>query len=488
MNKYVSITIGILLQSILLACDVKKKAAQVPPNIVFIIADDVSWEDLGAYGHSTIQTPNINRLATEGLLFTNMFLTASSCSPSRASILTGRYPHNTGAAELHTPLPDHLTYFPELLKEKGYYTALAGKWHEGENTKRAYSTMLINKDENGEGGEAQWLSLLENRPKNQPFFFWLAPYDAHREWSEKSALRKVYRPKDVVVPAHLVDDLNTRKDLASYYNEITRLDDHIGLLLEALEREGIADNTLIVFTADNPRAFPGNKTLLHDRGLKTPFIVRWPAGISTSGAKVEALVSSIDIAPTLLKAAKVDVVSTIQGISFDALFQNPTSAFRNYVFGEHNWHDFEAYERSVRTLDHLLIVNQRPHLANQGPLDALTSASMESLLEGLEEESLTSLQASIFTQPRVTEELYDVKVDSLQVNNLAADSTYASVLDHLRVTLTKWQQETGDTVPDSLTKDWYDRTTGEALPNKGIRGEMPGAAKNASRNNNKGPF
>lgn len=471
----------------LAGCQPKKQVIQAP-NIIFIIGDDISWEDIGAYGHPAIRTPHIDQLAKDGLLFNNMFLTASSCSPSRTSILTGRYPHNTGAAELHTPLPDHLAYFPELLKEKGYFTALAGKWHEGENTRRAYDTLLVDKALNGEGGEAQWLHLLQSRPKEKPFFFWLAPYDAHRGWSANEEFDKPYKPGEVVVPAHLKDDAETRKDLALYYNEITRLDDYIGRLLTELEAQGIADNTIIIFTADNARAFPGNKTRLLDRGLKTPFVIKWPKGITEKGKQVDALVSAVDIAPTLLKLAKVDGVSSVQGVSFDQLLINPAATFRKYVFGEHNWHDYEAYERSVRTKDHLYILNKRPLLINDGPIDANQSPSALALKKGRADSTLTPLQGEVFLFPRPAEEFYVMATDSLQEQNRIADSTYTETVDQLRSVLSQWQLATGDTMPDSLTTDWYHREDGSALPSKGARGEMPGAAKNAARNNNKGPF
>ncbi len=139
------------------------------PNIIYIIGDDISAEDIGCYGNAKIRTPNIDRMAKEGIKFTNFYLTASSCSPSRTSILTGRYPHNTGAAELHTALPAHLEYFPELMKKSGYYTAHSGKFHEGPNTRRAYDLMINDRKKVGEGGEEAWVEILQNRPEDQPF-------------------------------------------------------------------------------------------------------------------------------------------------------------------------------------------------------------------------------------------------------------------------------------------------------------------------------
>ena len=144
------------------------------PNIILIIGDDISCDDFGCYGHPTIRTPNVDRLAKNGIKFTNAFLTASSCSPSRCSIITGRYPHNTGAAELHTPLPADQVVFPKLLKEAGYYTAAAGKWHMGEATKTAFDVVLDNRKQNGNGGEEKWLDVIRERPNDKPFFFWFS--------------------------------------------------------------------------------------------------------------------------------------------------------------------------------------------------------------------------------------------------------------------------------------------------------------------------
>ncbi|WP_229217000.1 sulfatase family protein [Dyadobacter luteus] len=477
----------------LFCIDVQAKAKKEvgpgsPPNIILIIGDDISAEDIGIYGNKAIRTPNIDKLAKNGLKFDNLFLTASSCSPSRTSILTGRYPHNTGAAELHTPLPQHLTYFPELLKKAGYYSALAGKWHEGENSKRAYDTLLVDKGVNGAGGEKQWLSLLKARPTDKPFFFWLAPYDAHREWSANDEFKNPYKPQDVVVPPSLVDTKETRQDLAYYYNEITRIDDYIGELQAELKRQGIADNTIIIFTADNARAFPGAKTRVLDRGLRTPFVIQWPKGIQGQGESVDALVSSIDIAPTLLEVAGVESPQTVQGVSFSKLFNNPKADFRNYVFGEHNWHDYQGLERSVRSKDFLYLVNERPLLTNEGPIDANQSPSALALKKAKADGNITAYQNEIFLSPRPAEEFFDNRKDPLQARNLIADPVYNKQIAALKRVLLQWKQQTGDSSPKALTPDWYHRENATELPAKGQRGEMPGQSQNADRINHKGPF
>ncbi len=464
------------------------KPAETPPNIIFIIADDVSLEDIGVYGNKHIRTPHIDRLAGKGLRFNNVFLTASSCSPSRISILTGRYPHNTGAAELHTEAPRHLVFFPEVLKNAGYFTALAGKWHEGRHSARAYDTLLVDRKANGEGGEAQWLSLLKSVPRDRPFFFWLSPYDAHRDWSADSAFARPYKPEEVYVPEILVDDADTRRDLASYYNEITRMDEYIGKLIVELERRNLLDNTLIVFTSDNPRAFTGSKTRLRDNGIRTPFVVHWPKGIRKAGHVAEALISSIDIAPTLLQAAGVQIPREIQGKSFFELISQPEHPFRQHVFAEHNWHDYEAYERAVRTADYLYVLNERNSYTNEGPIDAVQSPAARSLKARKAGEGLTATQREAYIYPRPREELYDNRKDPAQVYNLIGEKAYQEAAKQLRQTLRQWREETGDTLPDSITRDWYHRETGQALKQKGIRGEMPGAALRADTITSPGPF
>lgn len=462
-------------------------SAQHRPNIVLIIGDDISPEDLGCYGNKRIRTPNLDRLAQEGLQFSRFFVTSSSCSPSRTSLLTGRYPHNTGAAELHTPLPAYLTYFPEVLKKEGYYTALLGKWHEGPETKRAYDLLKAGEKENGSGGEDQWLATLRNRPKDKPFFFWLAPFDAHRDWSADPSTRPHDPDKDVAVPETLVDAPGTREDLAAYYNEIGRLDHHLGDFMAELNRQGIADNTLVIFLADNARPFPGSKTRLTDRGLRSPLLMRWPKGIPKHG-KTDALVSSIDLAPTLTALAGAPAPASFQGKSFAPLLTKPGGTFRRCVFGEHNWHDYEAWERSVRTGDFLYILNLRPDLDNGGPIDANQSPAAHDLKAAKAEHHLSDLQSDVFLKPRAKEEFYDLKKDPGQRRNLVLEEAYASKLREARLLLRNWQEETGDTAPANLTPDWYDRETGKPTAKKGQRGEMPGASRNAGKINRPGPF
>ena len=288
------------------------------PNVIIFIADDISWDDFGCYGNNQVNTPNIDLLAKNGIIFNNTYLTTSSCSPSRNSIITGRYPHNTGAAELHTSPPIDMISFPEILKDNGYYTLQAGKFHMGEYAKRGFSEVHDDKKINGLGGENYWEKAILNRPKEKPFFMWMASYDAHRTWGENK-FANTHNPDKIIVHDYLIDGDLTRKDLADYYDEITRFDFHIGKVIEKLKEQNVFQNTLIIVMSDNGRPFPHSKTRLNDQGVKTPFIIHYPNINESKGKVSNSLISSIDIAPTIIDLANINPVKSFQGLSFKKL-------------------------------------------------------------------------------------------------------------------------------------------------------------------------
>ena len=435
------------------------------PNFILIIADDVSWNDFGCYGNKVVRTPHIDRLAQEGIIFTNAFLTASSCSPSRCSIISGKYPHSNGAAELHTPLPSSEVPFPLVLKEMGYYTAQAGKWHMGEDTYRAFFKYTDKNKfgyDNGNGGEANWIPFLKERPKDKPFFFWFAAYDAHRDWGADE-FGTPHSPNSVIVPPFLADDSQTRQDIASYYNEISRFDYYVGAVRKELEEQGELHNTVILVMADNGRAFPRCKTRVYDSGMKTPFVFFWPKGIRAKGKKATGLISAIDIAPTILELAGASVPSAYQGESFVSILKDNEHKTRELVFSEHNWHDYEAHERMVRSEQFLYILNARPNLPNGGPADSKRSPSQKALNQLRDLGKLSSAQSDVFSTPRPAEELYDIKKDPYQLVNLASLPEFKDQLLNKRKQLKEWQEKTGDTTPTQLTQDWFDRESGKNL-------------------------
>jgi N-sulfoglucosamine sulfohydrolase len=201
-----------------------------------------------------------------------------------------------------------------------------------------------------------------------------------------------------------------------------------------------------------------------------------------------SLVSSIDIAPTLLDVAGVSRPETFQGQSFKGLLQNPEKKFRNYVFAEHNWHDFMAHERMVRTERFLYIENGLPQQDNRGAIDIMGGGAGQELQKGFEDGKLTDLQKRIFVKPQPEKELYDCINDTSQVHNLAGTGRFRKQQKQLENILAQWRKQTGDSHPDDLTGDWYDRITNKAIAGKGKRGTMPGADQNAHELNHPGPF
>ncbi len=477
------------------------------PNVILLIADDVSWNDHGCYGNSAARTPHIDALAAGGLRFDAAYLTASSCSVSRSSIITGRYPHNNGkAAELHQAISLHLPWFPEILREAGYYTAISGKHHmtttkptPGQSPRpTAFDHVDGGRATGNSGGHANWVSVLENRPRDQPFFLWFAAYDAHRDWDgDREWIEEKYgpmhQPEAVSVPPFLSDDPETRQDLASYYNEVTRFDYFVGQVVQELQRQQQLSNTLLLVMADNGRPFPRAKTRLHDSGMRTALVAHWPQGIVQDGkgqpTATSSLVSAIDLAPTILELAGCEVPPTVQGISLLPIFGNPAASVRRYAFSEHNWHDYEAHGRSVRGGDYLLIRNQRTALAWQGPADSVRSSSHQQLRALRDAGKLTAAQADVFLAPRAEVELYNVRKDPHQLDNLAGNPQWKQVETELLAVLDRWSEETHDSVPAILSPDTFDRETGAALRPKPAAPHAltPGEDRNADRVNAPGP-
>ena len=461
-------------------------AADTPPNFIFFITDDVSQADIGCYGNKAIKTPNLDRMAAEGMVFENAYLAISSCSPSRCSTITGRYPHNTGAPELHTKLPEDQPLFPLMLKDAGYYTVLSGKHHMGGNADKAFTKISGGK---GPGKEEDWVEILRDRPEDQPFFCWFASKDAHRGW-QSSEEAPTYDPEDVIVPPYLFDGPKTRQDLAGYYHEVSRTDYYAGELRKELERQGVADNTYFIYCADNGRPFPRDKAYVYDSGIKTPLIIWAPGNISP--ARTKSLVSSIDISATVLALAGVEKDKRIQGVSFAPVLKDPAAITREIVFSEHNWHVYQNHERMVRAGGFAYIRNAWPERQVLCAESDPTFPAGEELWMMHAAGRLNSKQQQLFASPQPAEQLYKLDVDPNQLNNVAGSTEYAAVLAQMRALLARWTEETGDTIPEKPSNDlyltpWHARDGRSGNNPNHSYGEFPGAAKNATAINNPGP-
>jgi N-sulfoglucosamine sulfohydrolase len=461
------------------AADKSQKSFESFPNFILFITDDISWDDLGCYGSKVAKTPHLDQMAKDGMRFNNAYLSISSCSPSRCSIISGRYPHNTGAAELHTTLPADQPVFPEALQAAGYYTVLSGKHHMGKAVDRGFNKVSGGK---GPGKEEDWVPILKERPKDKPFFFWFASSDAHRGWKiNKDA--PTYKPEEVEVPPYLYDGPVTRKDLAAYLHEVSRTDYYMGQLRKELKKQGIEKDTYIIYMADNGRPFPRCKTRLYDSGIRTPFLIARPGTIKP--AVTDSLISSIDISATILELAGAKKDERIQGVSFAAILQNPKATVRDYVFAEHNWHVFQAHERMVRWRDWVLIRNgypERQNLCMEGDPSHPAGAELWKMEAA---GKLNKDQRDIFLKPRPTLELYDLRTDPHQLRNLIANKKHAPMLSDLIRVLDLWAEDTGDTVPKNPTNDRQDAHGKRAKNHK--RGAMPGEERGATKINHPGP-
>ena len=418
------------------------------PNFLIFIADDLGM-DLGCYGNEHIKTPNIDRLAETGLKCEKTFLTAPQCSPSRISILTGKYPHTTRTEDLHTPLPDGVNFITTFLRQGGYITGSNGKTHWGPNGDKQF-------DWYNEG--LNTFDTFLKIAKGKPFFFWTGFFDPHRPY-HKGAISDAHDPDRVMVPRHLVNDRRTRNDIAQYYDEISRMDSIIGTYMEILDRENLLKDTYIIFLSDNGAPFPREKGTLYDTGIQTPFIITGPA--VPKGEIYDGLMSTIDIAPTILELAGLAIQDDLPGMSFSPLLEGDLMIAPEFVFSERNWHDCDEHMRCIRTDQYKLILNaytERPHGT---PADLSNSDSWFSLLEGQDKGEITMEQSLIFAVPRPSVELYDLNIDPDEYHNLASHQDYRQISEYLLVKLQEWILNTDDFPPTFRTRrDHTDRISG----------------------------
>ncbi len=451
-----------------------------PPNIVLIIADDQAWDDSSPYGHPSLPTPNLARMADGGMKFEQGFVTISSCSPSRASIITGQYPTTTDADELHWAVPKEKITFVEKLKEHGYWTGAAGKWHLGDAMKDRFNK-VVEVDTSGfqlpsgeaakagkftetlsgeaQSGCADWIDLMQARDEEKPFFLWLAALDPHRPY-HPGIVPNPSTKEMVQLPPYHPNDPEVIKDYQLYYDEIIRLDKYVGLVMDELEKQGVAENTLIIYISDNGRPFPRDKTTLYDSGMRTPFLVHWPKQVK-AGSVCKEVVSTVDIARTCLDVAGVKTIGeNFKGQSFYPQLKNPATPGRKYAFAEKNWHDYEDHTRAVRGKRYKYIRNYYNDLPLTPSADSVRGLTYNALKALRKEGKLTKPQEACFIAPRPAEELYDTKVDPFETNNLIADSKLGEELTKMRAALKQWELENDDAPSELRTADEFTRDTG----------------------------
>ncbi|WP_343517974.1 sulfatase [Sphingomonas sp.] len=423
-------------------------------NVLLLISDDQGL-DLGCYG-VPVATPRLDRLAREGTRFANAFAAVSSCSPSRAVIHSGLYGHQNGMYGLqhdvhHQSLLDGIETLPSLLRRAGYAVALIGKKHIGPDSAFPFEAELV-PERSGIRDVREMATAAASfirSTSDRPFFVTVAYSDPHRAatdygndrpWPGVKPVR--YDPAKVHIPSHLPDLPAVRRDLAEYYESLSRLDSGVGMLLDLLGESGRADDTLVIFLSDNGRPFPGAKTNLYAPGLHLPLIVRAP----DMGAAVnDAMVSWIDIAPTVLEWANVAPPDyPLPGKSLLPILGKADDPARDAVFASHEFHEINQYYpmRAVRTRTHSYILNLAHPLDYPIAGDVAGSPSWQAIAADPAIPLGKRSQAAYRNRP--AEELYDLTRDPDELVNLAADPAYATVRDALRGRLLEMRKATRD--------------------------------------------
>ena len=400
-----------------------------PPNIVYLHSHDTG-RYVQPYGHQ-IQTPNIQRLADQGLLFRQAFCAAPSCSGSRACLLTGQWTHvngMTGLAHRGWKLHDYGRHIVNPLRAAGYWSALIGEQHVSEDPG------VLGYDHVVEIGTTKVHSiapaaqqLIRSRPP-QPFFLSIGFFETHREFFEPSSVRDALYGAP---PAHLPDTPETRADMASFKASARSLDQGVGAVLHALDEQGLADDTLIVLTTDHGLPFPGAKATLSDRGLGVMLIMRGPGGF-LGGHVTDALVSQVDLYPTLCELAGAPLPEGLSGTSLLPLARREVAEVRDELFAELTYHAAYDPQRAIRTRRHKLIRHFGERL--QPVLPNVDDSPSKELL----------VAAGWGEQPRPRLELYDLLADPGEMRNLAHDESCAEPLAELEARLDAWMRETDD--------------------------------------------
>ena len=427
------------------------------PNILFLIADDWSYPHAGVYGDPIVRTPTFDRVAAEGALFNNAYCAAPSCSPSRASILTGRYPHQLeSAGNLWSVFPKKFPNWVDILTNQGYLSGKTRKgWGPGDFLLGGYAHNPAGKD------FGSFKEFYEQKPKKQPFCFWFSSYDPHRAYTPNTGLQAGMSIDQVDVPGFLPDLLCVRNDILDYYFEVERFDRECGQILKILEAAGELDNTIVVMTSDNGMPFPRAKANLYDYGTRMPLAIRWPARI-TPNLVINDFVNFIDFAPTFLEAAGLEPDPNMSGKSIMSLFNSgQSSSDRNQVFLERERHanvrigNLSYPMRAVRNHEYLYIRNLIPERWPAGDPDVHQSVGQwgdvdnsitKFLIMNMEHphEAMGTDFFKLSFAKRPEEELYNVKEDPYQLRNLADDQSYQDILVQLRNKMQNWMAETED--------------------------------------------
>ncbi len=428
------------------------------PNIVMYISDDHGIDFLGCYGNKDIQTPNIDALAGEGILFNNMFATSPTCAPSRSVLWTGLYPARNGCMGNHTTCRSDITALPTYLRKLGYRVVLAHKFH-AKPRKEVFDFEYINaglprnpanhRVYRREGLDTKAVEkFLAEHAKNRsdtPLCLILGDSSPHVTWEPN----KIYEPAKLKLPPFIVDTKLTRKAMANYYQDITTMDKRVGEVVAMLGKYGFKDNTLFIYTTDQGSEWPHSKWTLYDAGIHVPFIAVWPDKIKPASV-CDAMISFVDMTPTFIDIAGGGQPKGLDGKSFLDVMLGKTKAFREYIYASHTRDgDKNVFpQRCVRDRRYKYILNLLPentwttHFTLVPDIPESHKEVWDTWMEkGKTDTKVAKLLDIIQHHP--AEELYDLQTDPYELNNIA-DKHDKKILNRLRRELKAWMLSQND--------------------------------------------
>jgi uncharacterized sulfatase len=409
------------------------------PNFVFIIADDCTFRDIGCYGGQAF-TPNIDKLASEGMRFTQCFQSAPMCSPTRHNIYTGLYPVKSGAYPNHTFAKDGTKSVVHYLKPLGYRLALSGKKHI--NPPEIFPFEYSDKGNNPDF-EAIDKFISGCKESGTPFCLFACSNEPHSPWNKGDASR--YDAAKLKLPPYFVDTAETRENMTKYLAEITYYDWQVGQALALLDKNALADNTLAIVVSEQGSSFPFGKWTCYDTGLQSAFIARWPGKIEP-GTVSDALIEYVDVLPTYIEAAGGTPPAVLDGKSLLPVLKGETTEHKQYVFGEmttrgiNNGSDYFGI-RSIRSSKFKYVWNFTPEVKFR---NACTNSSIFESWRKKAETDANAAEKVRRYEHRPAEELYDVEKDPYEWKNLAGDPKYATIKMRMKKRLLEWMKAMGD--------------------------------------------
>lgn len=429
-------------------------AKQTKPNFLIVMADDCTYNDLPVFGGQNAVTPNIDKLASEGLVFNRAYLGSAMCQPCRAELYSGLYPMRNGCTWNHSASRPDITTMPHHLRILGYRVGLAGKVHV--LPEKAFPfTNVGGFDANcvrnpTRPHNLQGITQFMTENQNQPFCLVVALVEPHVPWVMGDASK--YPPNKLKLPPNFADTPRTREAFSRYLAEITYMDKQVGEILEVLEKSGRADDTLVLFTSEQGAQFPGCKWTNWDTGLHTALIARWPGKVA-EGKRTDAMVQYADVLPTLINAAGGDPAThNYDGTSFLRVLLGKESEHRKFVYGMHNnIPEGPAYPvrtvsdgryRYIRNLtpDEIYIEKHLMGWEGKGELNNPYWATW--IRDAWNDPNTYNLVKRYMHRP--AEQLYNTTKDPYELKNLATDPEFSTIKSRLSAELDRWMKEQGD--------------------------------------------